>query len=375
MSRKILVKARLVCSRLALSFAAGLLWALQVAEAVETGAAVANPPRAHAVEDLLAGNFRWRARQPLLSINPANLPDSSDNPWVAVKDPSIVRYHERWHLFCTLRKQKGADGRPPGYIQIGYTSFVHWKDAQASKWHLLTFSQEYHGAPQVFYFTRHKKWYLIFQLADKSRNIPYGPCYSTTDDITNPASWTLPTPFYSRKPDHVPGWLDFWIISDQTLVHLFFTSLNGTMWRAETKLEDFPKGFGQPEIVLRGDIYEASHTYRLKGLDKFLTVVEARSGKRRYYKAYLADRLDGQWTSLAATKDKPFASLLNVRHIGHHWTDSISHGELIRYGYDQTLEVDPANLRFLFQGISNEIRKGKTYGGITWQLGMLEPAQ
>ena len=45
-----------------------------------------------------------------------------------------------------------------------------------------------------------------------------------------------------------------------------------------------------PQIVLRDDIFEASHTYRLRGLNKYLTVVEAQGGSRRYYKAYLAER-------------------------------------------------------------------------------------
>ncbi len=372
-----LVKYRLICSLLAQFFNAFLFWVLQVAGAVEIGAAEPSSRSDHRVKDLLSGKFCWKASQPLLGIKPTNLPVASpDNPWVAVKDPSIVRYNERWHLFCTLRKQKGADGQPPGYIRIGYISFANWKDAWTSRWELLTLSKDYHGAPQIFYFTPHKKWYLVFQLEDKSRDIPYGPCYSTTDDITDPASWTLPTPFYSKKPDNVSGWLDFWVISDHTRVYLFFTSLKGIMWRAETKLEDFPAGFGRPEVALHGDIYEASHTYRLKGLDKFLTVVEARSGRLRYCKAFMADRLDGQWTPLAAMKDKPFASLLNVQFTGsHRWTDSISHGELIRDGYDQTIEVDPANLRFLFQGINSKEMKGRRYGEITWQLGILEPIQ
>ena len=52
-------------------------------------------------------------------------------------------------------------------------------------------SAGYHGAPQVFYFTPHRKWYLIYQLEDSSRNIPFGPCYSTTNDINDPTSWSL----------------------------------------------------------------------------------------------------------------------------------------------------------------------------------------
>ena len=145
------------------------------------------------------------------------------------------------------------------------------------------------------------------------------------------------------------------------------------MWRAETKLADYPRGWSKPEIVLRGDIFEASHTYRLKGLNKFVTLIEAQNGGRRYYKAYLADRLDGEWQPLAATKEKPFASPVNVRETAPHWTDSFSHGELLRDGYDQNLEVDPANLRLLFQGVTDEAMSGKKYGEIPWRLGLLEP--
>jgi hypothetical protein len=185
----------------------------------------------------------------------------------------------------------------------------------------------------------------------------------------------LPTPFYKRKPDHVPGWLDFWVICDNEKAHLFFTSLNGRMWRAETKLHDFPKGFGDPKVVLRGDVFEASHTYRLKGLDKYLTLIEAqgRSGGRgrRYYKAYIADRLDGQWKELAANAEKPFAGSINVRTTDPRWTDSISHGELLRAGFDERLDVNPLNLSFLFQGVRDD-QWGQGYGRLHWRLGLLE---
>ena len=177
---------------------------------------------------------------------------------------------------------------------------------------------------------------------------------------------------FDTHPTNVTRWIDFWVICDESKAHLFFTSLDGRMWRCETKLLDFPKGWTQPSVVLHVDIFEASHTYRLKGLNKFVTLVEAQDGGRRYYKAYLAERLEGEWKPLAATKDKPFASLLNVRDNGSHWTDSISHGELIRSGYDERLEVDPANLRFLFQGVTEEARSGKKYGEIPWTLGILE---
>ena len=53
------------------------------------------------------------------------------------------------------------------------------------------------------------------------------------------------------------------------------------------------------------------------------------------------------------------------------WTDSISHGELIRAGVDQRLEVDPVNLRVVFQGVLDKDRHGKGYGAIPWRLGLL----
>jgi hypothetical protein len=52
----------------------------------------------------------------------------------------------------------------------------------------------------------------------------------------------------------------------------------------------------------------------------------------------------------------------------------VSHGELIRDGIDQTLTVDPAKLRFVFQGLLEKDKSGKGYGNFQWRLGMLTPA-
>jgi len=166
----------------------------------------------------------------------------------------------------------------------------------------------------------------------------------------------------------------FWVICDEKKAHLFFTSNNGLLWRAETPLDQFPHGWTEPKVVLRGDLFEASCTYRLKGTGRYLTIVEAethRPGGWRYYKAYLADALDGEWKPLADTWEKPFAGPVNVTFAGGKWSDSISHGELLRAGIDQRLEVDPEHLRFLYQGVLEADRKGKIYGQIPWRLGIL----
>ena len=92
-----------------------------------------------------------------------------------------------------------------------------------------------------------------------------------------------------------------------------------------------------------------------------------------YYKAYLADRLDGQWTPLAGTKEKNFAGKNNVAFPqGESWADSISHVELIRSGFDEKLEINPNNLRLIYQGVLDRDTSGIPYGQIPWRLGMLK---
>jgi len=333
-------------------------------------AAFAETPaeRQQAIDDLLAGRFRWTLGPPLASA--ANRPD---DPCFSLKDPTVVRFQDRWHVFCTIRSQKRTH-------QIEQISFTDWKDADKAPRRVLALSDGYFCAPQVFYFTPHKKWYQIYQIIDPQRKPRLQPVFSTSTDLDDPKLWSKPALLYAESPDNVKEWIDFWVICDETRAYLFFTSMDGKMWRAETKLADFPGGWNKPAVVLEGDIFEASHTYRLKGLNKYLTVIEALDGKdsatvRRYYKAYLADKLDGEWKPLAATKEKPFAGPANVRQTGTVWTDSYSHGELLRDGHDEKLEVDPANLRFLIQGVTDAARQGKKYGEIPWKLGILEPVR
>ena len=321
---------------------------------VTTGASAAELP----------DRFEWSSSPPLVA--PV---ERRNDPCFSVKDPTVVRFNDHWHLFCTIRSRKRTH-------QIEYLSFADWKDANAAKRHVLAISDGYFCAPQVFWFAPHRRWYMILQLAEPGRKVGLQPAFSTTETIDDPASWSKPALLYADKhPESISAWIDFWVICDDAKAHLFFTSNNGLMWRAETPLDQFPRGWSDPKVVLRADIFEGSCTYRLKGVQKYLTVVEAetqRPGGWRYYKAYVADRLDGQWTPLADAWDKPFAGPVNTTFAGEKWSDSISHGELIRSGFDQTLEVDPADLRFLYQGVREEQRKGKPYGQIPWRLGILE---
>jgi Glycosyl hydrolase family 62 len=304
----------------------------------------------------------WEYSQPLIA------PEKRERePSRAQKDPTIVFHEGLWHVFMTVKL--------PGRSAIEYCSFRDWKDANASPRTILRISDsDYYCAPQVFYFEPQERWYLVYQMGVPGADKMW-VAYSTTSNISDPESWTQAKAMLDggdRDPRQVGG-LDYWIICDDARAYLFFTSLNGKMWRLWTKLEDFPRGFDHCELALEAEIFEASHTYRLKGLDKFLTVVE--QDGRRYYKAYIADRLDGAWTPLANTAAHPFASWQNIRPAAgvEAWTDNVSHGELIRDSIDQTLTVDPHNLKFVFQGMLDKHKSGKGYGEFQWRIGILSP--
>lgn len=317
--------------------------------------------RGNPVADLLAGRFRWRIGEPLVAPAPR-----ADEPDYSVKDPSIVFHDGSWHLFVSVRGRKRSH-------RVDYLRFAKWAEANAAARRTLAASDAYFCAPQVFYFTPHRKWYLICQASRQTWTPKYQAAYATTADLSDPNSWSKLRPL-GAKPGGGRIGLDFWVICDERKAYLFFTTLNGRMWREETALGDFPGGWSQAKLAIRGDIFEAGHTYRLKGLGEYLTLVEAQGGRGwRYYKAYLADRLDGQWRPVAATKDKCFASMANAAPAGQRWTDCISHGELIRAGCDEKLEVDPKALRMVFQGVRDADRAGKRYGQIPWRLGLIEP--
>lgn len=177
------------------------------------------------------GHFSWKASGPLIDPGPGK--DAPD-PILSIKDPTFVFQAGQWHLFATVRMKSGK-------VDIEYLSFSDWSQAGRAPRHILGLHDHYYCAPQVFYFTPQKKWYLVYQLADKKRTPPFGPCFSTTENLGDPKSWTKPQPMITNALEK-PKWLDFWIICDQEKAHLFYTSLDGHMWRRETTKSDFPFG-------------------------------------------------------------------------------------------------------------------------------------
>jgi hypothetical protein len=104
-----------------------------------------------------------------------------------------------------------------------------------------------------------------------------------------------------------------------------------------------------------------------------LTLVEALS-PTRFYRAFLADRLDGPWTPAPGSDsfEKPFAGINNVTFAEgvEPWTREISHGELIRDSNDETMTIDLANLQLLFQG-KDPASRGE-YSQLPYRLGLLK---
>lgn len=290
---------------------------------------------------------------------------------VSIKDPTVVYFNGRWHVYATV-----AD--TAGNWNIVYLNFTDWAQAaSALQYYLDTVPAPdlggYKAAPQLFYFRPQNKWYLVYQAGP--------PQYSTADDPGRWQSWTQPKNFFKEEPAVVVqnkgsgGWLDFFVICDDIHCYLFFTDDNGHLYRAQTAVEDFPDGFGNTAIVLsdtRDNLFEAGAHYKIKGANKYLTLIEAFGPTgRRYYRAWTADSLDGAWTPLAAEWKNPFAGMMNVTFPADTYMLDVSHGELIRDGYDETMTIDTCRLQFLYQSVDLTASGGLVYSQLPYRLGLL----
>ncbi len=284
---------------------------------------------------------------------------------VSVKDPTIVRYNDKWHIYATVYSTSARTWT------MVYLNFKDWSEAPNAKLHFIDQNPDlrgYHCAPNLFYFRPHKKWYLVLQSQQ--------PQYCTTDDLSKPETWTKPQDFFEGKSSGAPRlWIDYWVICDDTHAYLYFTGDNGRVYRSRTKIEDFPKGMSDPEICIEGTrhgVFEGSMTYKIKGTESYLTLVQALS-PARYYRAWISDSLDGEWTPVpdATTWERPFAGINNVTFAEGvtPWTRDISHGELIRDGYDETMTIDLDNLQLLYQGRDPGINT--RYSLLPYRLGLL----
>jgi GH35 family endo-1,4-beta-xylanase len=331
-----------------------------LASEAEPAAANQSAATAAALKSPFAAPLKWTSSGVL--IKPVS---DETHTVVSIKDPTIVRYNDLWHIYATVYSTSARTW------SMAYLNFKDWSDAPNATLHFVDQNPNLRGykcAPHLFYFTPHKKWYLVFQSQP--------PQYCTTDDITKPETWSAPQNFFDRMPASTPRLpIDYHIICDDTHAYMFFTGDDGNFYRCRTRIEDFPKGMSEPQIAIRdnrNNLFEGSITYKIKGTKTYITLIEALS-PARYYRAWISDRLDGEWTPVpgADTWQTPFAGINNVtfKEGVEPWTRDISHGELIRDGYDETMTLDLNNLQFLYQG--RDPASSGRYELLPYQLGLL----
>jgi hypothetical protein len=114
------------------------------------------------------GDFEWLSSDPLI------YPKNDSREIKGVKDPSIIHYNGKFHVFFSTAVSAG--------YSLAYTSFYKFEDANNASFYYLDQSplgEGYRAAPEVFYFRPHKLWYLIYQDGNAA--------YSTNEDIEDPS--------------------------------------------------------------------------------------------------------------------------------------------------------------------------------------------
>ncbi|KAL6704761.1 hypothetical protein ACN47E_007682 [Coniothyrium glycines] len=314
----------------------------------------------------IPSTFSWASSDILVT------PKNDGRAIAGIKDPSVIQKDGVYHVFASTAQEAGYN--------LVYFNFTDFEKANATPFFYLDQSAigtGYRAAPEVFYFAPQKLWYLIYQNGNAA--------YSTNPDISNPAGWTAPQTFYNSTPALIElgltnpqqgYWVDMWVICDDKNCHLFSSDDNGRLYRSQTSVSDFPKGMSDPVIALQDtkeNLFEAANVYTI-GEDSYLLLVECigagnSPGGTRYFRSWTSSNLAGPWTPLAATQDHAFAGEANVAFPGTKWTQSISHGEVVRTEVDQTLTIQPCEMRYLYQGISP--KASGSYNALPWTLGLL----
>ncbi len=311
----------------------------------------------------LPQDLSWTASDSLIGPRASNV--------YAIKDPTIQSYNGKWLVYATA-----ADTVSGGkYWNMEFLSFTDFSKAATATPTYMNGTDELGGnycAPELFYFSPKKTWYLTYQ---------WGMMYSTSTTPDDPSSWSSPKAFTSL-PSGQNG-IDYYPICDAKNCYIFFTGDDGRLYRISTTIGNFPAGWGSVDTVVLGGkkihgrdtVFEGSSTYKLRGLNKYLTLIEG-MGTNRYFSAWVADSLNGDWTAARIGEQKPFAGESNVTYAtGDHWSKDISHGELLRYVPDgtfanETQTVDACHLKLFFQG-RNPYITVDNYIKLPYRLGLL----
>ena len=335
------------------------LAACAIVATITTATAAAQPATAQESPPIeaadLTTSFQWSSTGPLIGPKP-----DANHPVVAVKDPTVVRYNGQWIVYMTTADSNGA-------WSMAMTSFSDWSQAGSAPQRFLSDNPNLRGwytaAPQLFYFAPRDEWYLVYQTGP--------PSYSVSKNPADPMSWSAPKQFMGTDGKPL---LDYWVICDDAMCYLFSADDDGRVHRAETTVGEFPNGFRNNKVVLQDSdpkrLFEGGAVYKVDGTNRYLLMWEAGDANwNRYYRAFTSTSLDGPWQPLAAEEWNPFARASNMTFQGGPWTDHISHGELIRSGYDQRMTIDSCNLQLLYQG-HGDVPPDTPYSQMPYRLGL-----
>jgi hypothetical protein len=311
----------------------------------------------------------WKVDRPVFSASHKGGFDDA-----SVKDPSIVFYNEKWHLFYSGLSQDRD-------LQIGYVNADKLDVLMDGKRHMLEFTNvenlaNKYAAPQVFFFEPHQKWYLVFQGYWNDVQ----PLYSCNTNIEDPTQWTQPKPLMPKFEQN--SWVDFYVICDEEYAYLTYSRDYRSVYAVRTSIEDFPVGFDTDSLIKLIDdpnieFGEAAHIYQALGTDEYHMIYESSdltNNRERRYSLYSSKNIAGPWN----VKYPDYASkeLLKRSRNNEGWPEEVSHGEMIRTNYSQNMEYNPKDVRFLMQGIiSSERGENYTpeqYWMLPWKFGILE---